>query len=180
MLRPSPVPLPTSLVVKNGSKILLVVSSLMPGPTVHDLDVDASAVGSRAHGDVALVGDRLDGVGQQVEEDLADLAGVALHRRNVAVLAVDVDPALEFALQQAQRLVDAFVQIGRLVGRCAGREKVRRSWTMRAARRAPSLQIAAFSSRSAKRSSASISSRSDARVGDTVGPDTRCAFDDRL
>jgi hypothetical protein len=32
MASPSPVPLPTSLVVKNGSKIYFLVSSFMPMP----------------------------------------------------------------------------------------------------------------------------------------------------
>ena len=42
---PSPVPLPTSLVVKNGSKILLLISGGNPGPSSLTSSDDRVALG---------------------------------------------------------------------------------------------------------------------------------------
>ena len=80
--RPRPVPSPTGLVVKNGSKNLLAMLGIDtgavvahrdhdPGPGEPSLDLDPPPfLPARAL-------DRLQSVDQQVEQDLADLIGNA-------------------------------------------------------------------------------------------------------
>ena len=73
--KPRPVPFPTSLVEKNGSKILGSTSGLMPSPLVRDFDSDAVAVATRGDGDHTRPGaHRLRRVGQQVQKHLVGSA----------------------------------------------------------------------------------------------------------
>ena len=77
MASPSPVPMPTGFVVKNGSKMRPRTCGGMPTPLSRDLDDDAVRP-DRAHDDADLVvlaavlGHRLHGVDEQVEEHLAE------------------------------------------------------------------------------------------------------------
>ena len=86
MLRPSPVPWPSGLVVKNGSKIRSRTVGSMPVPRVVDVDRDAVAVGGRLgpDGDAAAGRAGVDRVGQQVHHHLVDLGRVAGHQRQRA------------------------------------------------------------------------------------------------
>ena len=78
---PSPVPFPTSFVVKNGSKILLFISAGNPGPVVGDFEHDGVALDivPRADDERArpLADEhRLFGVDDEIEEHLLDLVRV--------------------------------------------------------------------------------------------------------
>ena len=75
--RPRPVPLPTGLVVKNGSKIRSRIAGSMPLAVVGDVDLDAAVGRAGADGDVAAGRAGVDGVGDQVQDDLVDLGRVA-------------------------------------------------------------------------------------------------------
>ena len=95
MLRPKPVPSPTALVVKNGSKICGKISSGMPQP-LSATSIDDFAVPCLGRDRDPAVGamgrlDRLHGVDQQVQEDLVELRGRAAHQRQVAEALLDGD-----------------------------------------------------------------------------------------
>jgi len=81
MLRPRPVPLPTSLVVKNGSNIYLRFSRY-PCAGVGDRDINIAV------GTPCLNGNRpcrwygMRGIHQDIHKDLVQLADVASSRRN--------------------------------------------------------------------------------------------------
>ncbi len=80
--RPRPVPVPTSLVVKNGSRILLRFSSGMPQP-VSSMRIATwfGSYSARRDRDRALGLDRLGGVRDDVQEHLVDLRRRALDLR---------------------------------------------------------------------------------------------------
>ena len=118
--RPSPVPCPSSLVVKNGSKILSRSAAGMPGPLSAISSMAYSAGGARSSpslrrtirvgGDAqrAAAGHGVDRVHEQVQADLLDLIGIAgdLGRRRHHV-HVDLDPlAPDRLAQELQRLGD--------------------------------------------------------------------------
>ena len=65
---------------------------------------------------------RLRGVGEQVHEHLVDLAGVAAHAADVAVLLLDGGRCLQQVAQQIERVVDA---------RASDRSRRRRSSSLR-------------------------------------------------
>ena len=88
--RPWPVPLPTSLVVKNGSKIRLRIASGMPPPVSPMLTTAKPSSTQRPHGDQSLVGgalhlvgDGVRGVDDEIQHHLVDLPAVAGHRRQL-------------------------------------------------------------------------------------------------
>ena len=92
---PNPVPFPTSLEVKNGSKIRFRFFSGMPQPvSTIDIATIGSGFGSgrprivgaaSGDGDAALLLDRMLGVDQHVHDHLLDLIGVDPDRRQRAV-----------------------------------------------------------------------------------------------
>ena len=82
---PSPVPSPTSRVVKNGSKIRSRISSGIPVPGVVHLGDHLAAAHPGSQGEGAAVRHRLDGVEHQVEEQLLHLEVVGHDQRLVGV-----------------------------------------------------------------------------------------------
>ena len=76
---PSPVPRPTSFVVKNESNTLSRISFGNPGTVVGDLDDGTRAVAAGGHGDRALRPERVNRVVEQVGPHLVELgaAGAA-------------------------------------------------------------------------------------------------------
>ena len=92
--RPMPEPRPTSLVVKNGSKMRARTGGGMPAPLSaterttqwpctgdrHDAQTPADRRGAEADRHGACAGDGVAGVDAQVEEHLLDLDRVAAHR----------------------------------------------------------------------------------------------------
>ena len=85
MSRPRPVPLPTGLVVKNGSKIRSRCSGGMPGPLSTIRTIDVLAVAGGGHVDAAALGHRVQCVVDQVRPDLVQLADEAAHARQRGV-----------------------------------------------------------------------------------------------
>ena len=96
--RPSPVPLPLSFVVKNGSKILDSVSESMPVPVSRDRHLDVIArlqTRVRRHADlVELDVSQLDGdlpaarhriarVDDEIHQNLLDLGRIGEHGRQI-------------------------------------------------------------------------------------------------
>ena len=85
---PSPVPVPTGLVVKNGSNSLSSLSSGMPVPvssicitTLADrARRGAAGAGKGFHRQSPVVAHRLDGVHENVDEHLLDLVPVQFDR----------------------------------------------------------------------------------------------------
>ena len=110
--RPSPVPLPTSLVVKNGSKIFGRTSGGMPCPlsansTAHPLGVGLE----RAHGnDAAVLGGSLGGVGEEIQEHLVHLRRRTGNPRDPPEDLVHL-AVLELVLRDRQGRGDTFVQV---------------------------------------------------------------------
>ena len=78
---PSPVPCPTGLVVKNGSKTRDRSSARDAGAGVADLHQRAVAVPGGPERQRALAGHRVEGVDDQVGPHLVELAGVGGHLR---------------------------------------------------------------------------------------------------
>ena len=114
--RPSPVPSPTSLVVKNGSNTRPRSSALMPGPVVGHLDRVRVLGGIGADGDrPGRIADRVFGVHHQVEDDLLDLLAVDEHRQHAGVqLELQRDVAQrELVLAQPRRGADDLIEVGR-------------------------------------------------------------------
>ena len=85
MLRPRPVPSPTSRVVKNGSKIRRRLASSMPWPGVRHRELDGGSASSNRRGRLQTArrppAHRLLGVQNQVQQRLLNLAGVGDDRR---------------------------------------------------------------------------------------------------
>ena len=101
MDRPWPVPRPTSLVVKNGSKMRARMSSGMPPPVSPMAMTTSFAFDARAHGDLAARAASLDRVGDgvrrihhEIQHDLVDLAAVAGHGRKLAVVGFHIRDVL--------------------------------------------------------------------------------------
>ena len=82
-LSPNPVPLPTGLVVKNGSKIRSRCSALMPQPVSVTFTAPCRRRGRRADGQLAAVGHRVAGVQREVQQDLLELVHVAVDFRQI-------------------------------------------------------------------------------------------------
>ena len=108
MNRPSPVPSPTSLVVKKGSnrRAQVLLGNAVPG--VVDLDHHALLrVGAQHQPDLVLVRRTFaDGVGrvdQQIEKDLTQARGIAGHGRHARVVAHHTRVMLELVGGQLQR-----------------------------------------------------------------------------
>ena len=87
--RPSPVPCPTGLVVKNGSKIRRCRLSGMPGPLSLTVRVTRPAGSADAASAMPIPGwngfpEGLGGVDDEVDDDLRETRFVREDRRNVA------------------------------------------------------------------------------------------------
>ena len=118
MARPSPVPSPLGLVVKNGSVTAARIGRRDPGARVGDREHDLAGGRSAANDDVAAVAAGVAGVEQQVHERVLDQPRVAADRRQRrgAASRVSADAGLrEPVLDQRHRAVD----------RVAGRDPLR-------------------------------------------------------
>ena len=105
---PRPVPLPTSFVVKNGSKIFRCTSSGTPGPSSFTSSSTASRSAScqRAHDQRAASvrrQHRLLGVDDQVEQHLLNLVRIGEDRRQARGERVDDRDVGDALLVRAQR-----------------------------------------------------------------------------
>ena len=109
--RPSPVPSPAGLVVKNGSKIRSRISAGIPIAGVAHLDHRVAArVGAGADPDlVALrlaLGDGVRGVQQQVQEHLAEPRLVRLDHRRIAVVLHQPRPVADLVPGDVDRGIE--------------------------------------------------------------------------
>ena len=114
--RPSPVPLPGSLVVKNGSKTASNRRRGTPVPLSRDRDVDELAVAAAAHHHLAAARHRIGGVQEQIEQHLHQTALRRRHRRQLGrqlARHLDVLPP-RLRLDQRQRHVDGVGHAHRL------------------------------------------------------------------
>ena len=121
-------PLPTSLVVKNGSKIFSITSGGMPVPVSDDLD--HHVVGRRhaaarraapppaagtlrgADRELAAVRHGVAGIDREVHHHLLELVHVGLDGPQVAAVAeVELDPLAEQALQQHRQVGEPVVEV---------------------------------------------------------------------
>ena len=115
--RPRPVPTPRGLVVKNESKMRVMISGGMPGPlscTVTTTSPPSSKLLTDDHValDARLV-ERLRGVHDQVQEYLPEARRVRAHRRRRAQVALDARAILELVAQHGQRRLDGGVDVDR-------------------------------------------------------------------
>ena len=115
---PKPGALPSGLVVKNGSKTRRATSGGMPAPSSRTETTTRGPAGRAAGGRsgfarriVPPLADGVDGVGQHVEQHLVELAGHALDRRHLAVVALDRDAAVEAVAQQGERALEALAHV---------------------------------------------------------------------
>ena len=107
---PRPVPCPTGLVVKNGSKTRVAHRRReCRGRCPRTRAGRRSGVRAVRDADLALAVDRVAGVHQQIQEDLVELAGVAAHARQRLVVAHDLDAVLAARLHQRERAIDLVV-----------------------------------------------------------------------
>ena len=126
---PSPVPSPTSLVVKNGSKIRPRSSGLIPGPSSSTSTTCGPRRVHRPHHDIAGARrgvERLLGVHQQVQDDLLDLLAIDQHRQRLGgALHAQRDVLLPQVIgPQLGCLPDDLIEIGRrAIGRAAPDER---------------------------------------------------------
>ena len=117
--RPCPVPLPTSLVVKKGSKMLPADLLGDPGARIRDLERDALSERPRPDRDRApvlrsadLLLDRVRRVHDQVQEDLVDVAEVALHSRDLPEVLLHVGDVADLVVRDGQRGANGLVEVG--------------------------------------------------------------------
>ena len=104
--------MPTSFVVKNGSRILLRFSSGMPQPvSAMRIATWLRVVQLRRDDDLALRLDGLRGIRDDVEEHLVDLRRRAFDLGNLAVELADGGFVLDDVLRDHQRLVEAGVDV---------------------------------------------------------------------
>ena len=115
---PKPVPLPTSFVVKNGSKIFCCTSPGTPGPSSLISRTTASALGlvPRAHDERAAAvrrEHRLLGIDDEVEQHLLHLVRIGEDLRQPRRERVDDGDVRDALLvgAQCQRLADHLVQV---------------------------------------------------------------------
>ena len=111
--RPRPVPCPTSLVVKNGSKTRSRTSGGIPGPSSVISTHSAVAVAARGDRDRAALAERVDRVVEQVRPHLVELGAAhgQLGQRAV-VVAHDLDlGVLELVAEHRERRLQALVQV---------------------------------------------------------------------
>ena len=121
-------PLPTSLVVKNGSKTWLANRLGDAAAGVADADHDgrrrraASGRAIRPFRSVPLddVADRVRGVDDEVQDDLVDVAAVARHQRQVAEIGLDLGDVLVFVARDDERALDRLVEIDRAISFWSG------------------------------------------------------------
>ena len=90
MSRPRPVPWPTSLVVKNGSKMRFAIVRRNARPVVDHAHDDLAVAGGGVDAHVAA-GRRVDRVVDQIRPDLVQLAAVAVDRAADAPGTRDLD-----------------------------------------------------------------------------------------
>ena len=96
-------PLPTSLVVKNGSKARAATSAGMPAPVSPISTTTWRSSAWRADGQGAVAVHRVDGVVDQVGPHLVELAGVRRDRRHgVVVVAHDGDAVAQLVAEHDQ------------------------------------------------------------------------------
>ena len=91
--RLKPMPEPSSLVVKNGMKILDWMSFGIPGPVVRHLDADMSAVvspGRQLQRSFGLARHRLNGIPDEVDQDLLDEVGIGCQLETFGLVRVVV------------------------------------------------------------------------------------------
>ena len=118
MSRPRPVPLPTSLVVKNASNARAATSGGMPGPVSPISTTTSSPSAAVATRSVPGAVHRVDGVVDQVGPHLVELAGVRLDRRHVgAVVAHHRDAVAELVAEHHQRALEALGHVDRAAAR---------------------------------------------------------------
>ena len=88
MLKPNPVPSPTALVVKKGSKIWGRISSAIPQPLSATLTMNFVTLPFRGDCDQSVLAigglDGLHGVDQEVQEHLIELCGRTGHQGKIA------------------------------------------------------------------------------------------------
>src|SRR5713101_6126083 len=112
MSRPSPAPLPTSLVVKNGSKIRETRSVGMP----RDLDNHGVFVVACPDEDPAASVQGIDGVINQICPHLIQLRPIRLNSwQALVILADDLDSWAQLVPKHQKRFFDAFVHIDLLL-----------------------------------------------------------------
>src|SRR6516165_3943221 len=108
MLRPSPVPLPGGLVVKNGSNTRAAVSGAIPCPSSSISTHYIAVLRRGANGDRSVRVDRCDRVLDDIGPHLVQLPAVRLDAgQGVSVVAVDHHAGLELATQHHQRVLQA-------------------------------------------------------------------------
>ena len=97
-------PLPTSLVVKNGSNARACTSGGIPGPVSAISTTTWLAVGARVEiRSVPLAVHGVDRVVDQVRPDLVELAGVGLDPRHVGAVVADDGDAVAELVRRASR-----------------------------------------------------------------------------
>ena len=107
MSRPRPVPLPTSLVVKNGSKAWACTSAACRSRCRRSRP-RRGGVGGRADGQGAGAVHGVDGVVDEVGPDLVELAGIGGDRwRPSIVVPPTVMPVAQLVAHHHQRAVEA-------------------------------------------------------------------------
>ena len=118
--RPWPVPRPTSLVVKKGSKIRERISSGMPQPSSLTEMMTSSPrccvltrINPRRPRVLDDVADGVRGVDHQVQDDLVDVVDVASDGGDVAELGLQVGHVLVLVGRDDQRALDGAVEIDR-------------------------------------------------------------------
>ena len=124
MAKPRPVPCPTSLVVKKGSKIRPRSSSRMPWPVSpqHELDHFPFQVEPGGHGQAPGAAHRLGGVDDEVHEHLLDLRRVDDGIGQAVGVVPDHLDVVEQGpvLHQREALLDDGAEVDRLLLRLLG------------------------------------------------------------
>ena len=112
MSRPRPVPLPTSLVVKNGSKARACTSGVMPWPLSVISTTTWSPSRRVANRSVPVPVHRVDGVVDEVGPHLVQLRRVDLDRREVGVeRAARRSMSCELRREHGERALDPLVEV---------------------------------------------------------------------
>ena len=111
MLNPKPVPRPTPLVVKNGSKIRFRCPEEMPTPLSLDFNHSLSVSAQRADPDVTLARNCLAGIGQKIHKNLADFTGVARDPGKLLVLFVDVNAVSILVSNEVEGQLDRLMNV---------------------------------------------------------------------
>ena len=119
--------MPTSLVVKNGSKILSMISGGMPVPVSSTSTSTYSPIGmplywnfalcvgadiGGAQRELAAVGHRVARIDHEIDDHLLELREIGLHRPEVALRHdVERDPLADQPAQQHGQVVDHVAEV---------------------------------------------------------------------